>query len=131
MRYNNTERFRCQSAGSTCRALLDPSTPLAEQAKAIAVTQHPSRALAAYIEKADFVRLREVSATLTPTSFFGRAFPGFRTTSLTLAARNLAVWTDYSGIDPETDYAADGNAPVDFFTSPPLRYFTLRVNVGF
>jgi TonB-linked SusC/RagA family outer membrane protein len=131
MRYNNTERFRCQSAGSTCRALLDRSTPLSEQAKAIAVTQHPSRTLAAYIEKADFVRLREVSATFAPTSFFGRSFSGIRNTSLTLSARNLAVWTDYTGIDPETDYGADLNTPQDFFTSPPLRYFTLRVNVGF
>ena len=130
MRYNNTERFRCQSAGSTCRALLDPTAPLLEQAKAITVTQHPSRSLAAYIEKADVVRLREVSATFAPTSFFGRSL-GTRSTSITLAARNLAVWTDYTGIDPETDYAADGNAPADFFTSPPLRYFTLRVNLGF
>jgi TonB-linked SusC/RagA family outer membrane protein len=130
MRYNNTERFRCQSAGSTCRALLDPTTPLLEQAKAIAVTQHPSRTLAAYIEDASFVRFREVSATFAPTSFFGRSL-GARTTSITLSARNLAVWTDYSGIDPETDYGADANSPQDFFTSPPLRYFTLRVNLGF
>ncbi len=128
--YNNTERFRCQSAGTTCRALLDPGAPQNEQAKAMTVTQHPSRSVAAYIEKGDFVRFRELSLTFTPASGFARRL-GTRNTSLTLSARNLAVWTDYSGIDPETDYNSGGDAPVDFFTSPPLRYFTLRANVGF
>ncbi|MBW3630737.1 MAG: hypothetical protein KY464_15775 [Gemmatimonadetes bacterium] len=49
--------------------------------------------------------------------------------SATLSARNLKLWTDYSGSDPETGYGGDVRS--DFQSQPPPTYFTLRVNLGF
>jgi TonB-dependent starch-binding outer membrane protein SusC len=86
----------------------------------------------AYHESADFARLREVSLTfLLPTEWAN----AFRATnaSLTLAGRNLALWTDYSGPDPEviSGIATNQFLRQDFLTVPPDRRFVMRVNFGF
>jgi hypothetical protein len=53
-----------------------------------------------WIEDGSFVKLRELSASYTLNSLGVRSF--FRDgVDLTLSGRNLAVWTDYSGYDPE------------------------------
>jgi hypothetical protein len=52
--------------------------------------------------------------------------------SLTLAGRNLALWTNYSGIDPEvTSTPNQGFTTSEFLTLPPTRYFTARINLNF
>ena len=51
--------------------------------------------------------------------------------SITFSARNLTLWTRFSGIDPESDYNQFGNLPSDFQTAPAPSYFTLRLNLGF
>ncbi len=53
-----------------------------------------------WIEDGTFVKLRELSATYTLDVPSVRRY--FRSgVDLTLSGRNLAVWTDYSGFDPE------------------------------
>ena len=53
-----------------------------------------------WIEDGTFVKLRELSATYTVDAPAIRRY--FRDgVELTLSGRNLAVWTDYSGYDPE------------------------------
>jgi TonB-linked SusC/RagA family outer membrane protein len=90
-----------------------------------------------YMQKADHVRLREVSVTfLVPQSLlFTQRLSG---ASITLGGRNLALWkSDYEGDDPEVlgvGSAASGvnqlfNA--DVFTTPPSRRFIARFNVQF
>jgi TonB-dependent starch-binding outer membrane protein SusC len=52
--------------------------------------------------------------------------------SLTVAGRNLKTWTDYTGFDPELNWAGGSNHSVsDFNTQPQLRYFTTRINLNF
>ncbi len=52
--------------------------------------------------------------------------------SLTLAARNLRLWTDYTGFDPEVLTTPGANfGATDFLTNPPGRSYTLRVNFNF
>ena len=56
-----------------------------------------------------------------------------RGSSLTISGRNLKTWTDYSGIDPEINESG-GNANFtqnEFNTQPPLRYYTVRLNLLF
>ncbi len=53
--------------------------------------------------------------------------------SLTLAGRNLATWTDYPGLDPET---VEGGGSVNFSqsefnTQPPVRHLMIRLNYTF
>ena len=126
--YNNTERIRCASRNN-CEGLMNPDASLEEQARVIALREHPSSTLAGFIEDASFIRLREVAVTASAPESWAARFNG-RSLSATLAARNLAVWTDYSGIDPESNYGQN-NTPSDFQTAPPPSYVTLRINVGF
>jgi hypothetical protein len=53
--------------------------------------------------------------------------------TLTLAGRNLATWTDYTGLDPEINESGGGAGFTqgEFNTQPPLRQLTARVNVAF
>ncbi|HRK53342.1 MAG TPA: SusC/RagA family TonB-linked outer membrane protein [Cyclobacteriaceae bacterium] len=64
------------------------------------------------IEKADFVRWRELSLTYRfPTSFTDKL--GLTSGSFTTSAKNLALFTGYSGADPEINVlgrGGDGNA---------------------
>jgi hypothetical protein len=130
--YNNTERIRCASR-SNCAGLNDRNASLEDQAAALALLSHPAATPAGYIQKGDFVRLREVSATYTlPESLLGR-LRGVRAASVNLSARNLAVWTDYRGVDPESFRGAGSSANTgdDFQGLGPPSYFILRLNVGF
>jgi hypothetical protein len=54
---------------------------------------------------------------------------GLSTVDLRLAGRNLAVWTDYTGADPETNLAGaeTGARGFDFFNNPQTRSFVFTV----
>jgi hypothetical protein len=54
--------------------------------------------------------------------------------TVTLTARNLALWTDFTGWDPETNTAAGvaGDGPNYNFVQPGQpRTFLLRLNLQF
>lgn len=128
--YYNSERIRC-SARANCQGLLDPNAPLFEQARSVALREHPSRTVAGYFEDADFIRLRELALTFTPGAELARRLLRARSLSATFAARNLGVlWTKYSGVDPESNFST-GDAPADFQAAAPPTYFTFRLNLGF
>jgi TonB-dependent SusC/RagA subfamily outer membrane receptor len=89
------------------------------------------------VEKGDYMRWRELSLTYTlPASFIERT--GANSISLTASARNLALWTGYSGIDPENNVVAANQDGVDQYIygtdgwrpGTPRR-FTLSARVGF
>ena len=69
--------------------------------------------------------------TLTAPERWAARLGGARTASLTLAGRNLAKWTDYTGIDPESNYNLLTDVPQDFQTIAPPTYFTARLNLEF
>ena len=90
-----------------------------------------------YIEDASFTRLREVSATIDLPVALVR---NMRVTgaSLTIAGRNLGLWTDFRG-DPEVLGTGVGSPGTQFtqffnaelFTIPPTRRWSARVNLTF
>jgi TonB-linked SusC/RagA family outer membrane protein len=127
--FNSTEEFRCGFV--ICEGLHDPSASQFEQARAIAAALAPTTTESGFIEKADFVKLREVSLTLTAPQSIARAFRA-GDVSLTLSGRNLATWTDYTGLDPEILGGGASNFNTfEFLSQPPVRYFTARINVTF
>jgi TonB-linked SusC/RagA family outer membrane protein len=129
---NGTERIRCQNRNN-CRGLSDRTAPLKEQARVVALRDHPARTEVGFTEDASILRLRELSATYTlPERLAARVLRG-RTASLTFAARNVAYWSRYTGIDPESDAdaGAEANFQGDFQTAPPPSFLTLRLNIGF
>jgi hypothetical protein len=132
MANNFTDYFRCtSSAANNCRALNDPKVPLAEQARVIAGRTPAFGATAAgFIEKADFVKFRELSFTYYAPDAMARALRMSRL-SFTLTGRNLGTITGYTGIDPEVNGNGQSDSPIDFLTQPPVQFWTLRVNMGF
>jgi TonB-linked SusC/RagA family outer membrane protein len=126
---NGTDRIRCESR-LNCRGVADRNAPLWEQARAVAVRLDPSRTQFGFMEAADFTRLREVAINAQLPQSWARAMKG-RDVSVTLAARNLKLWTIYSGIDPESNYLSGTGFQSDFQTQPPPAYYTIRFNYGF
>jgi TonB-dependent SusC/RagA subfamily outer membrane receptor len=93
-----------------------------------------------YVEDGTFVKLREVAATYTvPPALVGRFFP--QGMEITLAGRNLYVWTDYSGYDPEVNFFGQNAGALgtstaadrgfDFASYPIPRSFSISARIGF
>jgi hypothetical protein len=90
-----------------------------------------ARNVAEFVEDADFVKLRELSATFMVPEAFTRRL-GTSALRLTLSGRNLATWTKYSGYDPEVNTFGQANfSTADYHNQPPVRYYTARVDVNF
>lgn len=138
--HNNTRFFReTQLVRSNLR--LDPTAlsqeerlrrfgPFVSEVNGAAVTVNDAREM--YIERGDFVRLREVSATYTlPQGLTGRLGRRIQSASLTLALQNVALWTDYSGPDPEINSQTGAFSRQDFLTVPNPKRSVLRFNITF
>jgi len=128
---NSQERIRCNQR-LNCSGLVPSVASLAEQARTVALRDHPSRTEGGFWEPGDYTKLREVALTFLPPASWVRHLP-FRTDrlSITAAGRNLKTWTKFSGVDPEQAAAAQQNVQDPFQAVPPPRYFTLRFNFGF
>jgi TonB-linked SusC/RagA family outer membrane protein len=129
--FNATELLRCTGALGVpfCDANYNPRNyPI------LYIAETPGNSLAQsiadqYIQDGSWTKLREVSATYTlPRSWI----PGTSSASLTFAARELALWSDYGGIDPEVTSAGTGGfISQDQAILPPLTRYLLTVNVRF
>src|SRR5262249_53090711 len=125
-RYWSAEYDRC--SGGNCRAVNDPTAPLADQAAAVARTTSSLYNTAdGYIKEGACTRFREASITygLPQKLLKLRRPPGG---SLVLTGRNLTtVATKYPGMDPEDGgFSTESN-----WTPPPLRYWIARLNLNF
>jgi TonB-linked SusC/RagA family outer membrane protein len=127
--YNNTERIRCASRNN-CEGLVSPDATLEEQARVVAVRQHPSRTVSGFLEEGDFLRFRELSLSFDAPERWASRVLGSRQVTATLAARNLGIlWTKFSGVDPEA-FGTTGDAPSTFQAFAPPTYFTFRLTLG-
>lgn len=90
-----------------------------------------------WVEKADFWKLRSIMLTYrVPQQWI----PWGRNASVSLSARNLFTWTDYSGTDPEVmdfgdlaETVYDGNGDYgrrDYYQIPNPRTYTLSFRVS-
>jgi hypothetical protein len=135
---NGTDSFRCGGGVIYCRALVDPTAELQDQANAAAYTYGDPLGFTewGFLEPAWFIKLRELSLTFNAPERFARAIGGSRL-SLTLSGRNLWTIDDYSGIDPEVNGFGQGReggsnfAATDFFSQPQVRHWVARLNLGF
>jgi len=82
-----------------------------------------------WVEKADFFKLRSLSATIDlPTKYM----PGSRNAALTISGRNLFKKTDYTGFDPESADKTDNTfGRRDYYTFGPYKTFLVSLRVGF
>jgi len=129
---DGTDRIRCQSRNN-CRGLVDPTAPLSDQAAVVALRESGTTTQWGFMDKADFIRLREASITYDLPVQWARAMRA-STASVTLAGRNLWKSSNYAGVDPESNYitnSASSGTVNDFQTQPPPSYWTFRLNVTF
>jgi TonB-linked SusC/RagA family outer membrane protein len=131
--YDGTEEFRCGFSIQVCPELYLKSTPLKWQAAAVASANGLSDA--GWYEDGSFWKWRELTITVSAPSDWARRI-GAADLSFSLSGRNLAVWTNYKGFDPEINFGYNGGntsennfTSSDFLTQPPVRYWTGRVNI--
>ena len=83
------------------------------------------------VEDAGYVKLREISAQYTWENSRVRSLTGFTAIEFRLAARNLSTWTDYKGVDPETNL--EGSFGIgrgqDYFNNPQTRSLIFSINL--
>jgi len=84
-----------------------------------------------FFEKGDFIRLREVSLSYSPSQEFAGRFFRARNASISAAVRNLGIlWTKYTGVDPEA-FGTTGDAPSEFQAFGPPTYLSFRLNLTY
>ena len=134
--FNLKERNRCQAANDNCARNNEPRARFPQTAadslhmKELAVYRSATAA-ATWIEKADFLKLRELSLSYTVAPYLV-AVAGASSASIILSARNLALWTDYSGIDPEVNsYGGRLFVRADAYASPMARRLSLAINLTY
>jgi TonB-linked SusC/RagA family outer membrane protein len=147
----NTTAFHSATYIQSDQASNDPKAPTWEQLRDVATNIAYTKGIddyapsAGFYEDASYVRFRELSATLALPDRWAHVIR-FRNLSLTGAIRNLALWTPYTGGDPEVTSSEGGGTMVQptsntLFVNhdiregaqavPLSRYFVLRLNAGF
>jgi len=123
---NLNGHFRCVSF-AICPEANGKNQPFDDQAAYIAGLMGTD---AGYIQDASFTKLREVSIAFgVPQRYVSRY--GFTGATLTFAGRNLHTWTSYKGLDPEVNENGGANFSTDEFLSQPhVRYYTVRLDLG-
>ncbi len=78
-----------------------------------------------FIEKAGFVKLRDVSVSFTLDGNLLDRF-GFDQMDVTVSGRNLKTWTNYTGIDPESNLTGQSTGRgLEYFNHPQTRSFAV------
>jgi TonB-linked SusC/RagA family outer membrane protein len=127
LKLNNTLRHMCQG-GQSCRGLYDREAPLAQQAAAQAAQRG---IFTGFYEDGSFTRFRELSVSYQMPDTWARSLRATRW-NVVLTGRNLAVWTPFTGLDPETTVGnSDTRGNEEFFSTPPMRAWTFRMNFTF
>lgn len=83
-----------------------------------------------FVEDATWTRLREVTLSYN----FGNNLTNWlRGASLSLTGRNLLLWTDYQGNDPDTNLTGAGQNGfgLDYFQNPGTRTYKVTLNLNF
>ncbi len=130
--YNQNDLLRCIGAAGapTCRSAY---YPLEYDPVYLAGHRTSTAGLGTtdqFYESGNFVKLRELSATVTVPQRFVR---GFSSASVTVAGRDLHTWTSFTGLDPEGNLnnvatsALIGNQGL----VPPLSRLLATVNLSF
>lgn len=132
--FNLKEFNRCGTANDNCFLVNDPANRFAlangDTARHLEMLVR-RQVHGVWVEKADFTKLRDLSLSWTvPGMLLTRT--GASAAVLTLSGHNLALWTDYTGIDPEVNsYGGRNFVRVDAYASPMTRRWTLALNLNF
>jgi outer membrane receptor protein involved in Fe transport len=124
-----------QSVSNLTQNYFDADGNSPDVAAATARLTAEDNGLTPYVEKASFLKLRELSLKYDlPASFVEKAGHGYvRYASLSLTGRNLLTWTNYPGLDPEvSNFGIQSFARAQDVTPyPPSRSYFISIDLGF
>jgi hypothetical protein len=128
--------FVTKRAAEFQRLLGDPATPTAERQRIADEygRKHPL-VISHFMEEGDFIRFQELSLAYDlPDGVLSR-LGGVNSLQVTLAARNLKLWTKYSGVQDPLTTAAFGErvliGNVEYMGYRVPRRFSLRIATTF
>ena len=131
-------------AAKTEAVLDNPASTPEQRLQALVDWAYKYKSLSPYsglhlTQNGDFMRFRELGITYTAPQSFAQKL-GLRNLSFNAAGRNVALWTGYTGIDPEANAVGVGDGSqldqnyldaVDAWGFPLPRSFTFSVRFGF
>ena len=84
------------------------------------------------VDDGAYTKLREISVAYTFDDNFVRKNLSLSSIDVRLSGRNLMVWTDYQGVDPETNlYGATGiGRGIDYFNNPQTRSWVINITLN-
>jgi TonB-linked SusC/RagA family outer membrane protein len=125
-------RARC-GAFSLCRELWFPDDPQYPR-ELIAAVQGGTTYTYHLIKDASFTRFRELSLTYNAPATIARALRAAGA-SITISGRNLALWTDYPGVEPEASFNSGTRGGAygqwEQNVTPQLRQFVTTFNLRY
>ena len=86
-----------------------------------------------YMQNASYVKLREITINYQAPDSWAQKIPGGKSLRFNLSGRNLALFSNYWGFDPEFNNFGNTNFNrfIDLAPFPPSRQFFFSVDVGF
>lgn len=84
-----------------------------------------------FVEHVSFWKLREVSLGYSINFEKMKGSKIIKGIDFSLVGRNLILFTNYKGIDPETSLAGGGALGIDYFNNPSTRAFGMNVKFNF
>jgi TonB-linked SusC/RagA family outer membrane protein len=123
---DNNLRINCQLNGD-CPMTVFPQN---YAPNVVAVVQNSGTLRDFFVKPASFTKLREVSLSYDAPATVARRL-GAHALGVTASARNLAMLTKYTGLDPETNYGGTTGIALDQSEYPQLASFTLSVRLSY
>jgi TonB-linked SusC/RagA family outer membrane protein len=82
-----------------------------------------------FIEDAGFVKVRDISVSYTLDQPWLSKI-GFNEADITFSGRNLVTWTDYTGMDPESNLTGQSTGRgLEYFNHPQVRTFVFTLSL--
>lgn len=122
-----------QCGNQRCQLMIDPTTSLANQAfVAVANTGNYGQGGSAwgFLETVSYLRFSELSLTLSMSPKIAQRLHA-RNMSVSVMGRNLGLWSNYRGADPEVNSNIFANQIFDDGGVPQPRDWSIRVNLGY
>jgi hypothetical protein len=123
---NNNDRARCQVFGQ-CMENLEPEK---YDPALVAQVQSPGVLRNFVYQNASFTRLRELSVAYQLGPRIANLVRA-RSGSITLSGRNLALWTNYGGTDPENFFTLQQFVRLEQAQVPPLAQLLLSASLTY
>ena len=85
-----------------------------------------------YIEDGSWTRLRELSLAYTLNNDWIKSAIGLQSAELSVTGRNLFLWTNFEGNDPDTNLSGISAARgIDYFNNPSTKSYLVSLTLNF